>query len=100
MSEANHQIRFEAEVIRFNGPGGWHGVFLSTDAASEARFFGRSNALGTIAVRAQVGTSEVKTSLFPDKRRDSFLLPLKATLRRSENIKEGDRIAVTLRLDH
>ena len=99
MSEASHQIRFEAEVIRFNGPGGWHGVFLSTDAASEARFFGRANALGAIAVRAQIGAGEVKTSLFPDKRRDSFLLPLKAQLRSRENIKEGDRIAVTLLLD-
>ncbi|KQW29134.1 hypothetical protein ASE36_11745 [Rhizobium sp. Root274] len=99
MSEPGHRIRFEAEVIRFDGPGGWHGVFLPTEAASEARFFGQANALGAIAVRAQIGASEVKTSLFPDKRRDSFLLPLKATLRRAENITEGDRITVTLLID-
>ena len=99
MSSGGHETRFEAEVVRFDSPGGWHGVFLPTDAVAEARFFGRANALGAIAVRAQIGTSEVKTSLFPDKRRDSFLLPLKTALRRSENIKEGDRITVTLLLD-
>jgi Domain of unknown function (DUF1905) len=99
MTAGGHHIHFEADVIRFNGPGGWHGVFLPKDAAAEARFFGRANALGAIAVRAQIGASEVKTSLFPDKRRDSFLLPLKAKLRSGENIGEGDRIAVTLLLD-
>ncbi|MDH4439145.1 MAG: DUF1905 domain-containing protein [Rhizobium sp.] len=99
MSGGCHPISFEAEVIRFDGPGGWHGIFLPTDAASEARFFGRANALGAIAVRAQFGATEVRTSLFPDKRRDSFLLPLKATVRRTENVKEGDRITVTLLVD-
>ncbi|RKE83995.1 DUF1905 domain-containing protein [Rhizobium sp. AG855] len=99
MSEPGHEIRFEAEVIRFNGPGGWHGVFLPVDAASEVRFFGRATALGAIAVRARIGASDVKTSLFPDKRRDSYLLPLKASLRHSENIGEGDLIKVTLHLD-
>jgi Domain of unknown function (DUF1905) len=99
VSPGRHSICFEAEVIRFDGPGGWHGVFLPTDAAAEVRFFGRANALGAIAVLAQIGNSEVKTSLFPDKRRDSFLLPLKATVRRTENVKEGDRITVTLLVD-
>jgi hypothetical protein len=99
VNESGHAIRFEAEVVRFDGPGGWHGVFLPTDAASEARFFGRVNALGAIAVRVQIGATQVKTSLFPDKRRDSFLVPLKAELRRSENIKEGDRITATLLVD-
>jgi hypothetical protein len=99
MTEGSHEVRFEAEVARFDGPGGWHGVFLPPDAVAEARFFGRANALGAIAVQAKVGATKVKTSLFPDKRRDSFLLPLKADLRRLENIEEGNRIAVTLFLD-
>lgn len=99
MSDGSHAILFEAEVVRFDGPGGWHGVFLPPDAASEARFFGRANTLGAITVRAQIGVTKIKTSLFPDKRRDSFLLPLKAELRRRENIEEGDPITVTLLVD-
>jgi Domain of unknown function (DUF1905) len=98
MTEAGHQIRFEAEVIRFDAPGGWHGVFLPADAVSEARFFGRANALGAIAVQLQIGTTTVRTSLFPDKRRDSFLLPLKADLRRREKIAVGSHILVHLTL--
>jgi hypothetical protein len=100
MSAGTHEIRFDTEVMRFDAPGGWHCVFLPPDAVAEARFFGRANALGAIAVRARIGAAEIKTALFPDKRRDSFLLPLKASLRRSENIKKGDRITVTLLVDH
>lgn len=99
MSEDGHAIHFEAEVVRFDGPGGWHGVFLPAEAAAEARFFGRANALGAIAVQARIGATRVKTSLFPDKRRDSFLLPLKADLRRREAIAAGSRISVHLTLD-
>lgn len=99
MSEGGHEIRFEAEVVRLDGPGGWHGVFLTEEATAEARFFGRANSLGAIAVRAQIGATQVKTALFPAKRRSSFLLPLKASLRRSETIKEGNRITITLLVD-
>ena len=99
MSADGHTLSFEAEVVRFDGPGGWHGVFLPAEAAAEARFFGRANALGAISVHARIGATRVKTSLFPDSRRESFLLPLKADLRRREAIASGSRIRVHLTLD-
>ncbi len=99
MSEGSHEIAFAADVIRFDGPGGWHGVYLPEGAAAEARFFGHANPLGAIAVRARIGRTQARTSLFPDKARDTYLLPLKAALRRSESIEEGDRISVTLLVD-
>lgn len=98
MSATGQVIRFEAEVIRFDGAGGWHAVFLPDDAASGARFFGRPNALGAIAVIVDVNTSSARTSLFPDKQRQSFLLPLNARLRKDAEITAGDRIAVVLTL--
>ncbi len=98
MSESGQTIRFEAEVVRFDAPGGWHGVFLDEEAAARARFFGHPNALGAIAVQVQIGTSTAKTSLFPEKRA-TYLLPLKAELRRRESITEGCMISVLLTVD-
>ncbi len=98
MSCNGHVIGFEAEVLRFEGPGGWHGVFLPAEAAAAARFLGRANALGAIAVTVEIGDTTGRTSLFPDKRRDSYLLPLNAKLRRAADIAAGSRIAVTVRL--
>lgn len=99
MSQSGHDIRFEAEVVRFDGSGGWHGVFLPEEPAAEARFFGRANALGAIGVHARIGATRVRTALFPDKSRNTFLLPLKADLRRRELITVGSRISVALTLD-
>lgn len=91
------EIQVTTAVIRFEGPGGWHGIFLPIEAVAELRFFGLPNAMGAIAVEARVGETTVRTSLFPDSKRDSFLLPLKAELRRREKIAAGDTICVTLR---
>ncbi|WP_349252034.1 DUF1905 domain-containing protein [Ciceribacter sp. L1K23] len=96
MTGEQHEISFEATVEKFEGPGGWHAVYLPEDAAAEARFFGRPNALGAISVFARIGKTEVRTSLFPDKRRGSLMLPLKAKLRQRESVHEGDRITVVL----
>jgi hypothetical protein len=93
MSHDGHSIGFEAEVVRFDGPGGWFVVFLPEEAAAEARFFGRANALGAIAVELRIGTTTVRTCLFPDNKRRSYLLPLKAALRKREDLAEGSRIA-------
>lgn len=98
MSDGGHAICFEAEVIRFDGPGGWHGAFLPEEAAAEARFFGRANALGAIAVQARIGATIVRTTLFPDSRRGSYLLPLKAALRKREELVAGSLILVFLTL--
>lgn len=98
MSEGGHIIRFEADIIRFEGPGGWHGVFLPEAAAAEARFFGRANTVGAIAVQVRIGNTTVRTSLFPDRRRQSYLLPLKASLRKQEGLGEGSRISALVTL--
>ncbi|MDQ0421940.1 hypothetical protein J2045_002984 [Peteryoungia aggregata LMG 23059] len=98
MSTGRREIRFEAEVIRFDAPGGWHGAFLTEEATAEARFFGRANALGTIAVEVQIGASTARTCLFPDSRRKSYLLPLKAALRKREALVAGRWISVILTL--
>lgn len=98
MSPDGHIIYFEADIMRFDGPGGWHGVFLPEEAAAEARFFGRANKLGAIAVQVQIGKATARTSLFPDSKRHSYLLPLKASLRKQEGIGEGGRISVRIML--
>jgi hypothetical protein len=55
--------------------------------------------LGAIAVQVQIGASTVRTSLFPDRKRATYLLPLKAELRRREGIAEGCHISVLLTVD-
>lgn len=96
---SDHEIQLTAEIVRFDGPRGWHAIFLPSDAAAEIRFFwaDRASALGAITVWARLGGTEWKTSLFPDSGRETYMLPLKAAVRLREDVKEGDRVALTLR---
>lgn len=48
-------------------------------------------------VRPTIGTSTWETSVFPDTKRGSYVLPVKGDVRRKEGVEEGD--VVTLRLD-
>jgi hypothetical protein len=50
---------------------------------------------GMIPVRVRIGKTEWKTSLWPKD--GSYIVPIKASVRKAERIDEGDQ--VTIRLD-
>jgi hypothetical protein len=49
-------------------------------------------------VEATIGKSKWKTSIFPDSREGSYLLPVKADVRKREELLEGDMVPLKLRL--
>ncbi len=51
---------------------------------------------GSVRVSAWVGSTGWQTSIFPSD--DCFELPLKASVRKAENIEEGDTVFVELEL--
>ena len=83
--------------------GTWH--FLTIDgAAGEALAAtalmqrlerGRRAGFGSLKVTAQIGDSSFSTSVFPSKD-TGWMLPVKAAIRKSEGLAEGDSVTVTL----
>ena len=51
---------------------------------------------GMIPVRARIGETEWKTSLFPKD--GGYIVPVRASVRRAEKIGEGDTVTVRLEL--
>ncbi|CCE99595.1 hypothetical protein predicted by Glimmer/Critica (plasmid) [Sinorhizobium fredii HH103] len=47
----------------------------------------------------RIGKTEWTTSVFPDKASGSFLLPVKAEVRRKEKLAAGQSIRIKLSLD-
>lgn len=85
------------------GAGSWH--FLTIDGpAGDAlsatalmrRMEGLSRGFGSLKVAAQIGESTFKTSVFPSKEQQGWLLPVKASVRKAEGIGEGDAVDVIL----
>lgn len=76
----------------------WHFVNLPKKESQEIKeTFGKhSPGWGSLPVSVTIGETTWKTSIFPDKRSDNYLLPLKAAIRQKEGIREGDMISFSL----
>lgn len=90
--------RFDAELWRWDGAAAWHFVTLPAELADDvaARTEGRRRGFGSVRVRARIGGTAWKTSIFPDTRSGSFLLPVKQEVRRREGVEDGDVVVVDL----
>jgi hypothetical protein len=97
---AGDRYEFRAELWRYDGPAGWHFVSLPTEMAENIReqLALNASAFGSIPVEATIGSTQWATSLFPDKTRRTYLLPVKKGVRVVEDLETGDVVLVTLRI--
>ncbi len=81
-------------------PTAWHFLTIDGDvaAALRANSTGRAAAWGSICVKVTLGTTSWATSLFPSKALNGYMLPIKASIRKSERVAEGDVITINLNL--
>lgn len=78
-------------------PGSWYFVSLPKDLAEEIHLgYSEYKIRGMIRVSARIGDTEWQTSLFTDNENDTFLLPLKKSVRQAEGIDDGDTIDLQL----
>ncbi|PZU50628.1 MAG: DUF1905 domain-containing protein [Sphingomonas sp.] len=94
---------FEAELWEWTGqaPARWFFVTLPPEPAEAVglhAFLLPKRGWRSVRVRAQSGSVIWDTSLFPDKARDSWLLPVKAEVRRKLGVGAGDSIELVLTL--
>jgi hypothetical protein len=78
----------------------WHFVALpkSRFKAIRTGTAGLEAAWGSLRVKATIGKTSWATSIFPDKKRGTYLLPVKAEVRKREGIEQGDAVSVELEL--
>lgn len=94
----NTQFTIEAEVWKWPGFAGWHFVTLPKNVSAEIKKMGKSYGAGFVKVEVKLGASVWTTALFPHKDSEGYLLSIKKKVRETENIWEGDRVAVSMQL--
>ncbi|MBI2611039.1 DUF1905 domain-containing protein [Candidatus Kaiserbacteria bacterium] len=95
------QYRVKARVWLWPGEqGAWHFAHVDKKLSEEIkeRHGSHKRGFGSLRVTVTMGKTKWKTSIFPDKRSGTYLLPLKASIRRAEGISEGDTITFTLEI--
>lgn len=96
------QLTFTAPLWLWNGKGAWHFITLPPDEAGLVRMAvpkRKTRGWGSVRVKARIGETSFATSLFPATQVKSYLLPIKADVRRAERLNVGDKVDVTLSLD-
>ena len=90
---------FDAELWQWQAKANWFFVTVPVDLAGEVRLhaFLAPRGLGSVRVTASSGEVRWDTSLFPDKSSGSYVLPVKAQVRRALNLSEGDSFRLQLR---
>ena len=91
------RFRFSAPLWEWGAQGGWFFVTVPEEFGADIREVPRMpRGFGAVRVRVTVGTTTWSTSIFPDSKRGSYVLPLKKAVRTAEGIAEGDDVDVRL----
>ncbi len=92
-------MSFTAEVWLYpSTAGSWHFVSVPKELGSSIKkTFGKKvRGWGAVPVEVEVGETKWKTSVFPNKKSGSYILPLKLAVRKSESVRVGDKVFFTL----
>jgi hypothetical protein len=92
--------RTRAKLWRYPGEkASWYFLTLPRKVADEIRLVDAGPArrgFGSLRVQATIGGSTWSTSIFPSTKDDSYLLPVKAQVRKAEGLQEGRMVALQL----
>ncbi len=92
--------RFSARLWLHAGQAAWHFVTLPHDVSDEIDELTSSTrrGFGSVRVAVTVGSTTWHTSVFPDAKAESYVLPVKKPVRAHEHLTVGDTVDITLRL--
>lgn len=76
----------------------WHLLYLPKKEAKALRekYKGKERGWSSLPVEAAIGKTRWRTSVFFDRRSDTYILPLKAEVRKRERLMPADKIEFSL----
>ncbi len=95
-----NEYKINAHVWLYPGMAGWHFATIPKDISDDIKmlFGDLKRGWGSLKVKVTVGTSTWETSIFPDKKMGAYLLPIKADIRKKENILAESNIRLLLEI--
>jgi hypothetical protein len=94
-------LKSRSLVWKWQGNAAWHFVTLDKKSAAVVKKSQKGKkrvGWGSVPVVATIGETKWKTSIFPDSKSGSYLLPLKAQVRKKEGVEAGATISVSFQL--
>jgi len=97
----NSTYTFTASLWIYPGEtASWHFITVPKKESHDVRtnFPGPKRGWGSIPVVAKIGKTTWNTSIFPDSKSGTYLLPVKAQVRNKEGLQDGDKITLKLKV--
>lgn len=93
-------FEFSAPLWRYPGADGWHFVTVPEDVSADLSDLadGVKRGFGSVRVAVTVGTTTWRTSVFPDSKTGTYLLPMKKAVRLAERLEDGQGCKVLIEL--
>jgi hypothetical protein len=91
---------FKAKLWKYKGKGSWYFVTLPPRLSARIR---RHHGLdeegwGRLKADAKVGQSNWRTAIWYDSKYESYLLPIKSNIRKTESVSVGSTLIVELQM--
>lgn len=92
------KYRFSGEVWQHEASGGWYFVSLPQSISREIRTHHQwqEEGWGRLRAKAMINHTIWQTAIWFDTQRNTYLLPLKAAVRKKETVEIGQKIDLTL----
>ena len=91
-------IKFEGVIFYWRGPAPYLFVAVPEEQSREIKAISASVTYGwgVIPVHVRIGKTEWTTSLFPKD--GNYIVPIRASVRKAENLEEGDKVTIQLEI--
>ena len=94
------ETNFDATVVKYQGKTAWYFATLPVDTSSWIKSMQSvRHGFGSVRVKVQIGQSQWQTSIFPDNKANAYVLPIKAAIRKLENIDDGSQVTIDLQFE-
>jgi hypothetical protein len=93
-------FQFSAPLWKYPGADGWHFVSLPAEISDDIDQLtvGVRHGFGSVRVAVTVGSTSWRTSIFPDSKARTYVLPMKKAVRAAEHLSPGDAVETRLEL--
>lgn len=93
----NLETEFTAKLWKANASASWYFVSLPVETSTWIKSYQtRRTGFGSVRVEVEVGSCKWKTSVFPDSKLGTYVLPVKKQVRQAEGLEDGDEVTVQL----
>jgi len=96
MTRTTYTYSIREKVWIWPGVAGWHFVTLPKKLSAEIKNGGTRKRVGFVPIQATLGATTWRTSLFPHTSEGTYLLAVKAQVRKKESVLVGDVISISL----